>query len=86
MRITQYHGLEVLHMIFTENKEAHTVAVYDIKTSDGKTVRVCIGDEAYCDASPEEIERRRAYARQVAWNIELAATKRRSEMSAPAAG
>lgn len=27
-------------MIFTENKEAHTVAVYDIKTSDGKTVRV----------------------------------------------
>lgn len=73
-------------MVFTENKEAHTVAVYDIKASDGKTYKVYIGDEGYCDASPEEIERRRAYARQVAWNIELAAAKRRAEMSAPSAG
>jgi len=73
-------------MVFTENKEAHTVAVYDIKASDGKTYKVYIGDEGYCDASPEEIERRRAYARQVAWNIELAAAKRRAEMAAPDAG
>lgn len=72
-------------MVFTENKKAHTVAVYDIQTSDGKTVKVYIGDEGYCDAPPEEIERRRACARQVAWNIELAAAKLRAEMSAPSA-
>lgn len=40
---------------------------------------IIVRDDAYRDASPEEIERRKENARQIAWGILIRAEKRKEE-------
>ena len=47
---------------------------------------ICICDDCYRDAGPEEIERRRKAAQRVAWRIAMAAAAREAKKEAAGNG